>query len=1093
MATVWTAPLTVNTSDNGTGGDDQRDPTITLLSNGNFLVSWADESQSNGFNGSGSTIVGRIFDATGTPVTGEIDLVSMFSDGNQDEVSVAADPNGGFVVAFSDVRPGGDTFVRVASFDNSGTSRWTFSGNEAHQTVPVQGIGTSTRDPSVTVLDDGRVIVIAENVDASGDVTLVYHSIADDGLSSTSDFAASAAVSDYIDPNVIVNSDGEVTLFYNAQNRTTPSTIDLQAVLADYDSLTGALSFGGTFVQFDPPGATGRAHDIVALTDGSTGKFVAVWQEGPSESIAAVVYNNDMTAASTYVNRVLGHASVNEEIDPTVAALDDGGFIMFWDDEDNDELIGRVFSASFVGNGGPFLVPDSVVSGAPGSPDAVQLGDGRIALVFEETTAGNSDVRLVFFDAFGNPNIEGTDEADFLVAGAVPTALTGFAANDTLNGAGFNDTLNGGTGADSMVGGAGDDFYTVDDAGDVIVENPGEGIDTVQSFIDYVLPANVEDLLLLGAATNGTGNVLDNRITGTAAANTLVGGNGEDTLDGGAGADSMAGGQSDDVFIVDNVGDQVVEASNEGTDTVRSTISFVLGLNVENLTLLGAANLTGTGNGAANVLTGNNGGNVLAGGASDDLLLGEAGNDTLNGGPGADTMNGGANNDVIIVDNAGDQAIGGGGIDRVNASINFSLGADIENLTLTGSGNIRGTGNNLSNTIVGNGGNNTLFGSGGHDSLVGNAGNDTVNGGVGIDTMKGGAGNDLLIVDNVNDQALGGGGNDTVNAAVNFSLAGDVENLTLTGAGNVRGTGNALGNTIIGNGGNNNLFGSNGRDSLLGNAGNDTVNGGAGIDTMKGGAGNDLLIVDNASDQALGGGGTDTVNAAVNFTLANDVENLTLVGSANVNGTGNFFANVIAGNGGRNALSGNGGNDRLTGNNGDDTLNGGANNDTLLGGNGNDLFDGGNGNDDLFGGAGNNDMAAYSGGIGRYQITEISGGRIRVVDSQGTFGTDTLSDIEKLKFGATVFNVADAVNAQPPHGARADEDVMIKATGGVGSSPSRPTPVIEDDLLFGPRAGDTPAVNLAEPSGPTASDTPGYDVPDPLWTLATNVFGEFWL
>jgi len=515
-----------------------------------------------------------------------------------------------------------------------------------------------------------------------------------------------------------------------------------------------------------------------------------------------------------------------------------------------------------------------------------------------------------------------------------------------------------------------------------------------------------------------------------------------------------------------------------------------------NDTLLGGSFDDMLNGGAGNdVLNGGIASDILFGGANNDSLLGDSGNDTLNGGTGADTMKGGANNDLLIVDNAGDRAFGGGGIDRVNASVNHTLANDVENLTLTGAGNIRGTGNFLGNVIAGNGGKNSLFGNGGRDSLLGNNGNDTVNGGTGADTMKGGAGNDLLIVDNAGDKAFGGGGTDKVNASVNHTLANDVENLTLTGTGNIKGTGNFLGNTLTGNGGKNSLFGNGGRDSLLGNAGNDTLNGGTGIDTMKGGAGNDLLIANHTGDKAFGGGGTDKVNASVNHTLANDVENLALTGSANINGTGNFLANVIAGNGGRNALSGNGGNDRLAGNNGNDTLNGGANNDTLLGGNGNDLFNGGNGNDNLFGGAGSNDVATYSGGIGRYQISEISGGRIKVVDTRGGLGTDILSGIEKLKFGATVVKIADIVNAQPPHNARADDDGLIKATGGAGSSPSRPTPVIEDDLLFGPSAGDTPAVNLAEPAGPgtPGPDIPGYDVPDPLWTLTTNVFGEFWL
>jgi Ca2+-binding RTX toxin-like protein len=228
------------------------------------------------------------------------------------------------------------------------------------------------------------------------------------------------------------------------------------------------------------------------------------------------------------------------------------------------------------------------------------------------------------------------------------------------------------------------------------VEAAGEGTDTVSSTISYALTANVENLVLAGsAAINGTGNELNNVITGNGEANVLsgaagddrlLGGGGADTLDGGVGADTLIGGLGDDRYVVENAGDVVTEAAGEGTDTVSSTISYVLGANLENLELTGSAAINGTGNGLNNSISGNSAANVLDGGA------------------GIDTMAGGLGDDRYIVDSSSDVVIeaANSGIDTVLSSATFTLSANVENLQLTGSAAIDGTGNELDNTMIGN-------------------------------------------------------------------------------------------------------------------------------------------------------------------------------------------------------------------------------------------------------------------------------------------------------------------------------------------------------------------------------------------------------
>jgi Ca2+-binding RTX toxin-like protein len=571
------------------------------------------------------------------------------------------------------------------------------------------------------------------------------------------------------------------------------------------------------------------------------------------------------------------------------------------------------------------------------------------------------------------------------------------------------------------------------------VEAAGEGTDTIQSTISFNLASveNIENITLIStAAISATGDDDDNALTGNNAANTLTGNAGNDTLDGGLGNDKLFGGTGDDTYVVNAVGDLVTELEDEGADTVRSTISYVLGNHLENLTLTGAAGVNATGN------------------ALDNIISGNASNNTLNGMAGADTLAGGLGNDTYVIDaddtvtEAMDE-----GVDTVQAGFSYVLGANLENLTLTGTSDLDGTGNELDNLLVGNAGANIL---------VGNAGSDTLNGAAGDDEMSGGEGDDNYVIDTAGDVVteLADEGNDTVDVGIvlaggSYTLGANLENATITHKLAFNLTGNELDNRLTGNAAAN---------ALTGGLGNDTLVGAGGADTLVGGEGDDIYEVNTqaATITEAFDEGMDTVitTAAGTYVLGANIENLTLGGSAAISGTGNALANTITGNTAANKLNGDDGNDTINGADGNDSLTGGAGDDSLSGGNDNDTLDGGDGVDRLFGGAGND---LLKGGAGNDHL-DGSGGN-DVLD--GGEGNDSLiggSGNDTLKGGDGNDTLNGGLNDDRIEGGDGD-DLLI---GDFGA-----------DILIGGAGNDTIQGRLttgaSEVFGSTVSGGAGSD------------------
>jgi Ca2+-binding RTX toxin-like protein len=587
--------------------------------------------------------------------------------------------------------------------------------------------------------------------------------------------------------------------------------------------------FGGTFDASDQ--VDGGAGSDTILFEGDFLSSPLLLTPTTLANVEEIVLGGGFSYNIMSVNETVGAGAVLR-VDGSALVAPDGLYFSGGAETDGRfELIGGAGNDVLIGGGG-----NDVMVGGRGS----DIFDGRFGTdrVDYSQSAGMVNAGLVGGLAFHGAGVDQLFGIE---------NLTGSAFDDVLTGNGLANVLDGAVGADVMIGLGGNDTYVVDNVGDVVTESdPLGGLDAVRSSVDHTLGDNVENLFPSGTANiKGTGNGQNNVLTGNSGNNLLstsaggadpcaagsattsmssatpaisrsrpirpaaptrcavpyrspatisrsiltdgghqrhrqrpqqqhiTGNSGKNLLNGVGGVDSLRGGDGDDIYVVSDVGDTVIETNAlaaGGNDLVRSSISFQIGANIEALQLTGSAAINGTGNGLDNVLTGNNAAN------------------TLNGGVGADLMSGGLGDDLYFVDNVGDQAIEtspGGGIDTVQAGASFTLGALVENLTLTGTAAINGTGNAMANTINGNGGDNVLDGGGGDDLINAGAGADTLWGGLGIDTLNASAGNDKVHGGLGNDILTSGSGVDelcfdtalsafyNVDAITDFSSIGD--------------------------------------------------------------------------------------------------------------------------------------------------------------------------------------------------------------------------------------------------------------------------------------------------------------------------------
>jgi serralysin len=1078
---------------NATTGNNQTGPSVAALADGGYVVTW----QSNDQDGSNFGIYMQRYDASGG-AQGSETLVNTYTTYDQAQPSVTVLPDGSYVVTWSSNGQDGssygvysklytavDSVITVAATtDYTGQTLTNKDGitftAAATATFTADQFGAGLIDNAVAITGNANTNAIVINKTTAPAFTAAGWTFTNWTAGTDTITINGTAVADTItgsSQNDSINGGtgadsmsggaGDDTYVVDDVGDTiteASGTDTVQTTLASYTLGTGLEHLTG----LSGTGQTLTGNTVANAITGSTGADTLSSGAG-NDTLDGGTGADSMDGGAdndTYVvddaGDTITDASGTDTVRTTLAS-----YTLASNLENLTGLSGT--GQMLTGNAGANTITggsgNDTVDGGTGA-DSMSGGAGDDTYVIDDAgdvindTSGSNAVQtaLASYSLTTGVNV---------LIGSASTGqnLYGNADNNTITGGSGNDILEGGFGVDRMVGGAGNDTYGVTEAGDVIVELAGGGnSDFVYVYSNaapytYLLPDNVENAAVYGTGTGIIGNASANNLFGSngndtlsglagndfmdagigidvldggddndtilggehtdtvrggagndelypdgygsdGAADLVEGGAGDDTIWGGTGGDTLLGGADNDLYHLRYAGTVITELANEGTDTIIvSLTSYTLDANIENGTLY--FNTTG------GTLNGNGENNKLEGSYGNDTLNGGLGNDTLDGRLGIDSLTGGDGDDVYTTDVAGDVIVelANEGTDTVNTtSTSYTLSDNLENLSQFGLDNSTLTGNALNNIITGGTEHDSIAGLGGADTLIGGLGRDTLDGGTGDDSMTGGAGDDTYVVDSFNDVVveLAGGGTDTLQTMLTNVVINDIQMENLTGLSSTASflMGNVGANVITGNTGNDTLVGLLGNDTMFGGGGEDYLYGGTGSDYLYGGAGLDVMIGEDGGDVMNGGDGDGYFYSGTGGNImTGGIDNDVFISEG--------FYDAMAGGDGHNqyyryatgqtsvtggagidefsggtlvswdAFSGGAGNDIALGGGGSDTLYGGDDDDFLVGEDDNDSLYGDNGSDQIYGGVGNNRMFGGAGNdvfISEGQYDTIDGG-----------------------------------------------------------------------------------------------------------------------
>jgi Ca2+-binding RTX toxin-like protein len=752
---LYNADGTTNGSEFQIGAVNGREPSVTSLTGGGFVV-----VHRSYVSGNGNEILAQRYNADGT-TNGPEFVVNTFSTYDQYEASVTSLTDGGFVVTW--------TSNNSQDGDSGGVfgQRYNADGTPNGAEFQVNTYTTESQDSSsVTSLPDGGFIVTWESHNQDGNNDGVFGQRYNaDGTPNGTEFQINTYTDgSQLNPSVASLPDGSIVVAWEGYGGVDSTPLDSygifakiftpnEAPIAQDDSFAGdedtditgnLLADNGNGVDSDPDGDTITA--VPATLTTATGATVTILASGDftytpaigfngSDSFDYTITDGDLTDTATVSVNVINYGTPGNDFFTADAAVDiidglDGSDSVDYSASPNAiniDLLNGTFSGGYAQGDTLISIENITGTNDTSTGDVINGNDSAnliSALLGDDTIRGRLGNDLLFgnggndeiygdegIDVIsggdGNDDIFGGADTDYIYGGDGNDDIFGEDGNDEIYGGLGRDSIEGGLGNDLIVGGVDDDFLFGDEGNDEIYGDNGT---------DFIDGGDGADLLAGGENLDeifgGDGN---DHLYGNGDIDFLYGDAGDDVLSGGTDNDELYGGLGEDILIGDVGGDWF--EGGQGDDRLYGGDGMDEMYGNEDNDLI-------YGNADDDVIFGGDGDDICSGGTGSDELYGEAGVDRIYGDDGVDFIYGGTENDILYGGSQDDIMYGDEGDDTIN-------GGD-DNDELNG-----GAGNDL---MSGNTGNDVLFGNEGDDRLYGGEGDDILDGGAGNDTLYGNGG-----------------------------------------------------------------------------------------------------------------------------------------------------------------------------------------------------------------------------------------------------------------------------------------------------------------------------------------------------------------